>query len=199
VIVNPYQFGAGNDEALASGSYWFYYRLGFRSVDRDVQRLARHEFEQMRADRAYRVPIGTLRRLAACDLQLDLGDRNDPLFDEAWLPAIGRGVTDAISRMPASSRSRALAQLVRQVCAQLGVDPTGWPAHERTGLAQFAPILAQVEDLAAWPAADKRAVVDLVRLRQAPAEREYVARLREHRRLREALAWAGRRAVTEST
>ncbi|MCK7501784.1 MAG: hypothetical protein MZW92_76130, partial [Comamonadaceae bacterium] len=32
VIVNPYQFGAGNDEALASGAYWFYYRLGFRSV-----------------------------------------------------------------------------------------------------------------------------------------------------------------------
>jgi hypothetical protein len=31
-IINPYQLGGGNDEALASGAYWFYYRLGFRSV-----------------------------------------------------------------------------------------------------------------------------------------------------------------------
>ena len=29
-IINGYQFGAGNAEAIASGAYWFYYRLGFR-------------------------------------------------------------------------------------------------------------------------------------------------------------------------
>ncbi len=29
-IINGYQFGAGNSEAIASGAYWFYWRLGFR-------------------------------------------------------------------------------------------------------------------------------------------------------------------------
>ena len=29
-VVNPYQFGRDNEEALASGAYWFYDRLGFR-------------------------------------------------------------------------------------------------------------------------------------------------------------------------
>ena len=29
-VINGYQFGAGNSEAIASGAYWFYYRLGFR-------------------------------------------------------------------------------------------------------------------------------------------------------------------------
>ena len=195
VIVNPYQFGAGNDEALASGAYWFYYRLGFRSVEREVHALARREVDRLRANRGYRVPIGTLRRLAACDLCLDLADSTDVLFDEAWLPAIGRGITEAIACVPEVNRARALAQLTRQVCAQLDVDPSARSARERAGLAQFAPILAQVDDLASWPAAHKRAVVELACLRQAATERHFVAGQRRHDRLRLALAQVGRRAI----
>src|SRR5262249_9568222 len=64
-VINPYQFGAGNDEALQSGAYWFYYRLGFRSAQDTVQRLAEREFGRLQGDRQYRIPITTLRRLAA--------------------------------------------------------------------------------------------------------------------------------------
>jgi hypothetical protein len=195
VIVNPYQFGAGNDEALASGAYWFYYRLGFRSVARAEDALARREFARLGADRAYRVPIATLRRLAGCDIRLDLTDRTDTLFDEAWLPAMGRGITEAIAAVPEVNRGRALAHLTQQVCAQLGIDPSAKAAHERAGLTQFAPILAQVDDLASWPAADQRAVVALACVRQAATEREFVDRLRRHERLRLALARVGRRAA----
>jgi hypothetical protein len=193
VIVNPYQFGAGNDEALASGAYGFYYRLGFRSVEHAVDALARREFERMRKDRGYRVPIATLRRLAGCDLRLDLADRTDALFDEAWLPAIGRGITEAIAAVPQVNRGRAVAQLARDVAQRLGADTAGWSRAERAGLAQFAPLLAQVDDLADWPAADKRAAIALVRARQGRTERPFIGLLREHARLRAALARVGRR------
>jgi hypothetical protein len=192
-IINPYQFGAGNDEALASGAYWFYYRLGFRSVERGVDALARREFARLCADRSYRVPLATLRRLAACDLRLDLSEGTQALFDEAWLPVIGRRITEAIARVPQVNRGRALAQLTREVAQRLGADTRGWSGAERAGLAQFAPLLAQVEDLAAWPAADKRAAINLVRARQAPTERPFIALLRDHARLRAALARVGRR------
>jgi hypothetical protein len=195
VIVNPYQFGAGNDEALQSGAYGFYYRLGFRSVERRVDALARREFARLGADRAYRVPIATLRRLAGCDIRLDLADGTDTLFDEAWLPAIGRGITEAIARVPQVNRGRALPQLAQQVATRLGADLGGWSAAERAGLAQFAPLLAQIDDLAAWPAADKRAAIDLVRARQAPTERPFIGLLRAHARLRGALARVGRRSL----
>ena len=195
VIVNPYQFGAGNDEALASGAYWFYYRLGFRSVTGAVDRIARREFARLGADRGYRVPVATLRKLAACDLRLDLGEGTDTLFDEAWLPAIGRGITAAIARVPERNRGRALARLSAHIAAALGLDRARLDARTRAALARFAPILAQVDDLAAWPAAERRALADLVRLREAPTEREFVARLRAHVRLREALARAGRQAL----
>ena len=188
VIINPYQFGAGNDEALASGSYWFYFRLGFRSVDADVRRLAQREFDRLRVDRAYRVPIATLRQLAACDLRLDLSDNLDTLFGESWLAEIGRRITAAIAREPGQNRAKALAGMARRMAATLGIDLARWTSIERAGFAQFAPILAQVDDLASWAAPDRDALAHLCRARWAKTERDFVARTRAHDRLRTALA-----------
>jgi hypothetical protein len=195
VIVNPYQFGAGNDEALASGAYWFYYRLGFRSVEPAVARLAQREFARLRAQPGRRAPLAVLRQLAACDLRLDLAAGAQALFDEAWLPALGRGITDAIAHVREANRGRALALLVREEARRLGADTRGWSRAEHAGLAQFAPLLAQIDDLASWPAIDKRAVVELIRARQAPTERPFIGLLRGHARLREALARVGRRGA----
>ena len=39
-VVNGYQFGEGNPEAIASGAYWFYYRLGFRPAAAAERKLA---------------------------------------------------------------------------------------------------------------------------------------------------------------
>ena len=39
-VINPYQFGAGNAEAIQSGAFWFYYRLGFRPAHAKTRTLA---------------------------------------------------------------------------------------------------------------------------------------------------------------
>jgi hypothetical protein len=194
-IVNPYQFGAGNDEALASGAYWFYYRLGFRSADGAARALAEREFARMRAERGYRVPVATLRRLAAGDIHLDLNERaGAEFFDEAALRELAVGITGAIAGEGAGRRAQALQQLASRIAGVLGLRPARWRPIERRGLAQFAPILAQVEDLADWSLADRRSLAEIVRLRWATTEREFIARMRAHARLRESLARAARRA-----
>jgi hypothetical protein len=188
IIINPYQFGAGNDEALASGSYWFYFRLGFRSVAAPVRQLAQREFGRLRAERAYRVPVATLRQLAVCDLRLDLTDRVDRLFDESWLAQIGQGITTALAREPAANRAAALTGMARRIAGVLNVDRTRWSQRESAGFKQFAPILAQIDDLAAWSSADRAALAELCRARWAVTERDFIARARAHDRLRKALA-----------
>jgi hypothetical protein len=194
-IVNPYQFGAGNDEALQSGAYWFYYRLGFRSAEAPVRLMAESEFARMRADRRYRVPIAKLRRLAACDLHLDVAeDAAERFFDEAWLPALGAGVTAAISREGNATRAGALRRMSKRVAVPLGIELSRWGAVERKGFTQFTPILAQIDDLGAWPKEDREALARAVRARWALQEREFVAALRTHERLRAALARIARRS-----
>jgi hypothetical protein len=193
-VVNPYQFGAGNDEALASGAYWFYYRLGFRSAQAPVRALAEKEFARLRAERRYRVPVATLRKLTASDIHLDLAeDAGEKFFDEGWLEQIGAGITAAIAGGGAASRAEALASIERRIAGLLGIRLADLNAAERQGFAQFAPVLAQVDGLADWPKADREALAQIVRARWAPQERDFIARIRRHDRLRLALARAAQR------
>ncbi len=194
-IINPYQFGAGNDEALQSGAYWFYYRLGFRSADAAARRLAEREFARLRSGRRYRVPIATLRKLAAGDLHLDLNeDATSRFFDEAWLSKLAGAITATLAREGVARRTEALSRLSRRLAQMLGIDLAGLTAVERKGFTQFAPLLGQIDDLASWPAAERTALAELCQSRWATTERDSIARAARHDRLRTALAQAAQRA-----
>src|SRR5665213_2306855 len=64
-LVDPYQLGHENEEAIESGSFWFYYKLGFRPESPDVARLAERELQKIAASPGYRTRPATLRKLAA--------------------------------------------------------------------------------------------------------------------------------------
>jgi hypothetical protein len=189
-IVNPYQFGAGNDEALASGSFWFYHRLGFRPVQAEVNALARQEVQKLKAERGYRVPVTQLRKLAACDLRLDLSSRVDTVFDEAWLPALGQKIASVLAREPAPRRTDAAASVAQRIAATLGVDLARWPAPARRGFPQFAVLLAQVDGLRDWPKAERVEVIELCRSRWQSVERDFALGMAAQDRLRVALGKA---------
>jgi hypothetical protein len=63
--IDPYQLGHENDEAIASGAYWFYRKLGFRPVTEEIQQLSAREERRIAAQPGYRTPASTLRRLAS--------------------------------------------------------------------------------------------------------------------------------------
>jgi hypothetical protein len=63
--VDPYQIGHHNEEAIESGAFWFYRKLGFRPANIQVAARLASEESKLRANPAYRTPAGTLRRLAA--------------------------------------------------------------------------------------------------------------------------------------
>jgi hypothetical protein len=62
--VDPYQIGHENAEAIESGAFWFYRKLGFRSVDPAIARLTGQEEEKLRRTPGYRSSKRTLERLA---------------------------------------------------------------------------------------------------------------------------------------
>jgi hypothetical protein len=64
ISVYPYQIGQNNDEALDSGAFWFYRKLGFRSGRKDLEQLASEEEQKIAANPQYRTPKKTLKRLA---------------------------------------------------------------------------------------------------------------------------------------
>ena len=62
--VDPYQIGHENPEAVDSGAFWFYRKLGFRPVEPEVVALVEREELRMRREPGYRSSKRTLDKLA---------------------------------------------------------------------------------------------------------------------------------------
>ncbi|MFO1415700.1 MAG: hypothetical protein U1F10_17755 [Burkholderiales bacterium] len=188
-VVNPYQFGAGNAEAIESGAFWFYYRLGFRPAQARTATLAAREVQRMAADRRYRSDRKTLRALASGDLHLDLPgfDRADA-FDETLLPHSGALAARVLAREPAGSRQAAARRIAQRLAAELAIDDYArWPAHERRGFEYLAPIAAGVPTLREWDRGERDAVAAMLRAKGAPQERHYALKAQRAVRFHHAL------------
>ncbi len=66
--IDPYQIGHENEEAIASGAFWFYRKLGFRSASADVMRQTHREEKKIAAKPGYRTSATNLRRMAQAPL-----------------------------------------------------------------------------------------------------------------------------------
>ena len=66
--VDPYQLGHHNEEAIDSGAFWFYCKLGFRPAAQEIARLVAREEARIASRPGYRSPPPVLRRLAAAPL-----------------------------------------------------------------------------------------------------------------------------------
>lgn len=64
-VIDPYQLGHENEEAIESGAFWFYYKLGFRPESPQIAALAGSEARKIKTQSNYRTSSRTLRRLAA--------------------------------------------------------------------------------------------------------------------------------------
>ncbi|MEP7328238.1 MAG: hypothetical protein ABI777_03425 [Betaproteobacteria bacterium] len=174
-VVNAYQFGAGNAEAIKSGAFWFYYRLGFRPGVARVRTLAAREAARMAADRSYRSTNTTLRALATGDLYLDLPgfDAADG-FDEALLPSVGALAAAQLALQPVNSRVDAERRLVAAVAEDLDIrDLATWSPAQRRGFALLAPVVASVQDLRDWTSPERAALTTMMRAKGAPQERDF--------------------------
>jgi hypothetical protein len=66
--VDPYQIGHENEEAIASGAFWFYRKLGFVPESRGLWPLLSREETRIEEEPGYRTPVATLKRLACSRL-----------------------------------------------------------------------------------------------------------------------------------
>jgi hypothetical protein len=71
--VDPYQIGHENEEALASGAFWFYRKLGFVPESRGLWPLLSREERRIEQEPGYRTPMATLKKLARSRLMYGAG------------------------------------------------------------------------------------------------------------------------------
>jgi hypothetical protein len=186
--IYPYQLGDGNDEALQSGAWWFYRKLGFRPRDPDVKRLMQRELARMIKRPKYRSSIATLRKLSRANLYYDMGKPRDDVIGELPMAGVGQAVADAVSRRFGSDRRRAERELTAEARDLLGLRSLrGWDKGERLMLARWAPLISVLPGVSRWNRADLKALAKVVRAKGGSRESDFVRLFDEHRRLRRAV------------
>jgi hypothetical protein len=73
--VEPYQYGLDNPEGIESGAFWFYYRYGFRPLDKQLNKIAEDEYSKIKSKKGYRTAAKTLVRFTESNIALNLGTK----------------------------------------------------------------------------------------------------------------------------
>jgi hypothetical protein len=196
VVVDRYQLGHESTEALRSGSFYFYHRLGFRPRHPDVIRVLDAERRKIAADAAYRSSVPILKRLAADEVSLTLPGGHAAPEKRLRATDVSTLVARAIARDFGGDRGRAVRESAERVGAALGARRrAAWPPGERRAFDRMALVAALVPDLAAWSAAERRALVTVMRAKGTGTEMRYARLLDRHRRLRRSLEMLAASAI----
>ncbi len=187
----PYQLGHENEEAIRSGAFWFYRKLGFRPGRPGLLALTEREEAKMKRDPAHRTSAATLRKLAAHHAFYEFGDGPRGLWDTFSTRNIGFAVARKMAHKFDGDPQRLRQAVVEEVSHILGVRTGAWTEAERSALQDFAAVLSLVPNLRQWSAENKQALVGIIRSKAGPDEVEYLRRLQQHDKLRQAILALG--------
>ena len=191
VSVYPYQLGHDNEEAIESGAFWFYRKLGFRPGRADLQRLAEREEGRIAADPKYRTPARTLRRLASGHAFYELPGSEVGAWDSFSTRNVGLRVNRRMAREFQGDSGRMRKESARSVARTLGVDTSSWTASERVSFENFAVLLTLVPGFRSWKREEKEALVRIIRSKSKADEMVYLHLTQRNERFREALLKLG--------
>jgi hypothetical protein len=189
--IDPYQLGFENEEALESGAFWFYRKLGFRATDPGVRELLEREERRIARNPAHRSSRRTLERLVADSLIYDAPGAPVGEWDRFHIRNLGLAVNRRMALDFGGDAARLRAASEKRVAAALGMSPAKLSAPVLRAFEGMAPVLDLIPDLPRWPRAEREAAAEIIRAKAARHERAYLRLLRRHTRLRRTLIALG--------
>jgi len=214
ISIYPYQIGQNNDEAIASGAFWFYRKLGFRPGRPDLQKLCEKEEKKIAANPEYRTPPRTLKRLAEAHMFYDIPDRrrfvsghalgraeSAPKIQTALAAAgpwdtfsarnLGLRINRRMAREFNGDTNKIRQASTTTVTQALNINPTRWTPDQKRALENWSLVLAQIPSPSHWTTTEKQQLIRMIRAKSAPNEMPYLHQTQHHPRLRSELLRLG--------
>ena len=185
--LDPYQIGFDNEEGIESGAFWFYRKLGFRSMSGEIQKLTKNEEEKIAKRKNYRTPATTLRKLAAASMILELDDSKKGDWDHFQLRQIGFAVQRLMAEEYGGDAERMRQSATGTIAATLGIDTY----IEAKALQEFGLVLLLVRGVNDWDSADKDSLKRIIQAKGSSEETRYLRLMQKHARLRAAIIKLG--------
>jgi hypothetical protein len=191
ISVYPYQIGQGNEEAIESGAFWFYRKLGFRPGRPELLRLTEREEQKIARDRSYRTPARILRRLAQGHVFYELPGAEPGIWDYFSTRNIALAINARMAEEFQGDSLRIRRASVVTTEKALGILTGGWNELERLAFENFALVLALIPGFPRWTSLEKKDLVAVIRAKVGRNEMRYLRLLQKHSRLRAALLKLG--------
>jgi hypothetical protein len=191
ISVYPYQIGDGNEEAIDSGAFWFYRKLGFRSMNPELEELAQREEKRIRANPRYRTSARTLRRLSKAHVVYETSEAERGAWDRFAMRNIGFAVQRRMARDFAGGSEAMRRASIDEVAPLIHMNPQQLPAAAQTPLADFSTVLALIPDFPRWPERERYFFGKLISAKSLEDEQQYQLLLRRHPRFRAAILKLG--------
>jgi hypothetical protein len=193
--IDPYQIGHENVEAIESGAFWFYRKMGFRSTSARLRALTEAQERKLQADPSYRTPPRILRRLATQNVLYEApSSASASEWDRFHIRNLGLAVNRAMAREFRGDAAKIRAASSARVARALKISLSSWSARERAAFQHLALVLHLIRDLPRWTRGQKRDLVAVIRAKAGPDEARYLRRMQAHAKLREALVRLGSRS-----
>ena len=189
--IDPYQIGHHNDEALESGAFWFYRKLGFRPTCPELIKLVGREEKRLAADREYRTSLRTLKRLAQAPVIYELPGTSAGDWDRFRVRHLGLAVGRHNATECDGDSVKMSATAVKRLARVLEVSIESQSEPESRAFKDFAVVLTLVADLPKWTREERQSLAQLIKAKATHDDATYVRLLQKHSRLRTALLKLG--------
>jgi hypothetical protein len=187
----PYQLGHKNEEAIESGAFWFYRKLGFHPVRADLIRLGEREEKKIADDAQYKSPAQILRRLSEGHAFYGLSGSELSAWDRFSTRNIGLRVNRAMAQDFAGDLERFTKAASARLARILGVRVPPESGSAQSAFHDFAMVLWLIQELPSWTDNEKRGLLAIVRAKSGRNEMAYLRLLRKHGLLRRAILRLG--------
>ena len=187
-VLDPYQLGYGNNEGLLSGVWWFYYKLGFRPMDKKIHSIAKNEIKKISSNPGYRSSLSTLNTLASVNMYFNINDdylKFNSMDNIGYIPlGISRSLSKTLSAAKEneidSSIQRALQVTLRDSRKKLSLP-------QKASWLRWSPLISNISGIKNWTANDRRKVGDIITAGGGNDELEYVNLLNQHKQLKKGI------------
>jgi GGDEF domain-containing protein len=189
--IDPYQIGFNNDEALESGAFWFYRKLGFRPTESELAKLVEAEEKKIAANREYRTPIRVLKTLSKGYVIYELPGTRAGDWDRFKIRNLGLAVQRRAAKEFNGHPEAIRASSIKQVARALDIRIESLNEFTRRAFDNLAPVLALIPDLARWTGEEKSGLIEIIRAKMSRHETRYARLLQKHKQLRDAIIKLG--------
>ncbi len=190
--IDPYQVGHENEEGIESGAFWFYRKLGFRSVRPDLMKLIEAEEHKIASTPGYRTSARTLRKLASGHMLFELPEGKTPKqWDRFHVRNIGLAVQRRMARDFTGNSKKMRDYSTQFITRTLNLKTKSWTDEQRCVLENLSLVLAMIPGISKWDSSEKELAARIIHAKAVADEALYLKLLQNHAPIRDALIQFG--------